>query len=381
MDRATAPAFVSAEAEPAHRPAPLAWAAPAAALMLLAAAGAGLVAEGSRLWLGIAAPLLLASVFAAVHYAEVVAARVGQPFGSVLLALAVTVIEAALIVSIMVSATDATAEGGIQPNEVARDTVFAAVMLVLNGVVGLSLLVGGLRHREQTFQARAASAALGVIGTLATLTLILPDYTLAVAGPYYAPAQLIFVAVTSLALCGLFIFVQTVRHRSDFLDLAAPPETGVRPSARAAAASGALLVAALAAVILLAETLSPALEAAIRGVGLPGAVVGVAIAAVTLLPEGVSALRAAWANQLQTSLNLALGSALASIGLTIPTVALVSLMFELPLALGLEAEHVTLLVLTLFVATLTLATGRTTVLQGGVHLVILGAFLTIAAVP
>ena len=366
--------------DPAHRAPWFAWAIPAAAWALLGAERSGLVDYGSAAPLAVAVALLTASVFVAVHHAEVVAARVGQPFGSVLLALAVTVIEASLIVSIMLSAADRM-EGGVPPNEVLRDTIFAALMLVLNGVVGLCLLIGGLRHREQGFQARGASAALGVIGTLATLALILPDYTVAAPGPFYAPPQLVFVAVTALLLYGLFIFVQTVRHRGDFLDEAPPLAVGPRPSARAAGVSGVLLLASLAAVVLIADSLSPAVEAAIRGAGLPGAVVGVVIAAVTLLPEGVSAARAAWHNRPQTSLNLALGSALSSIGLTIPVVAAVSLAFDLPLALGLDAEHATLLALTLFISTLTLATGRTTVLQGGVHLVILGAFLTFAAVP
>lgn len=356
-----------------------AWAAPAAAWALLLADQAGFSThEGPALTL--AALLLGAAIFAAVHHAEVVAERVGQPFGAVLLAFAVTAIEASLIVSLMLSAA-AAAEDAVPPSEAARDTVFAAMMLVLNGVVGLCLLIGGLRHREQGFQARGAAAALGVLGTLATLALILPDYTVAAPGPYYAPAQLVFVATTSLLLYGLFIFVQTVRHRADFLDAGLAPAEAPRPSARIATASGALLVASLAAVILLADTLSPPLEAAVREAGLPAAVVGLVIAGVTLLPEGVSALRAAWANRPQTSLNLALGSALSSIGLTIPLVAAVSLWLGLPLALGLDDEHLVLLALTLFVSTLTLATGRTTVLQGGVHLVIAGAFLTITLMP
>jgi Ca2+:H+ antiporter len=365
-----------------HRTPWLALAAPAAGWGLLAAEGAGAVDYASGAALALAAPLLGASVFAAVHHAEVLAARVGQPFGALLLALAVTAIEAALIVSIMLhAAAGAEAEAGAPPDEVARDTVFAAVMLVLNGVVGLCLLVGGLRWREQGFRAQGAAAALSVVGTLATLALILPEYTISTPGPFYAPAQLIFVATTAVALYALFIFVQTVRHRADFLDGAPAEPAGPRPSARAAALSAVTLAAALGAVVLLAETLSPAVAGAVREAGMPGSVVGVVIAAVTLLPEGASALRAAWINRPQTSLNLALGSALASTGLTIPTVAFVSLWFDLPLALGLDAEHIILLALTLFAATLTLATGRTTVLQGGVHLVILGAFLTIAMVP
>jgi Ca2+:H+ antiporter len=358
--------------------------APLAAWALLGAEIGGLVHfEAGPLAL-IAVALLVASVFGAVHHAEVVAARVGQPFGSVVLALAVTVIEVSLIVAIMLSSAEAALsveDGAIPPNEVARDTVFAALMIVLNGIVGLCLLIGGLRHREQGFRGQSAAAAIGVLGTLAVLGLVLPNYTLAVPGPYYAPTQLIFVAVTSILLYGLFLFVQTVRHRDDFLDLTGEVEHGPRPGGRAAARSFALLVVALAAVVLLAESLSPAVEAAVHAAGFPGAVVGVVIALVVLLPEGFAAVRAAWSNKAQTSLNLALGSAIASIGLTIPVVAVASLALGLPLALGLQEEHVVLLALTLFVSTLTLVTGRTTVLQGGVHLVIFGAFLTISLVP
>jgi Ca2+:H+ antiporter len=356
------------------------WAAPIAACALLAAKAAGLADPRAASTMALAALLLGGAVFAAVHHAEIVALRVGEPFGSVILAVAVTVIEVALIVSIMLSAPD----GG---REVARDTVFAAVMIVLNGIVGLCLLVGGIRHHEQGFHAHGASAALGVLGTLAALVLILPNYTSTIAGPVYAPSQLVFVAVVSLALYALFLFVQTVRHRNYFLDAAddaagtSAPAQDVRPGNRLVAVSLGLLVVSLTGVILLAKTLSPAIDRAIAAAGLPDACVGIVIAAVVLLPEGMAAYRAAHANRLQTSLNLALGSALASIGLTIPAVTVVSLALGIPLALGLQPQNVVLLVLSLFAATITLATGRTTVLQGGVHMVIFGAFLVIAAVP
>lgn len=352
-----------------------AWAAPLSALVLLIGRFASLLDPAAALFLLLAVVPLGGSVFAAVYHAETIAHRIGEPFGSIVLATAVTVIEVSLIVSIMVSAPD----GG---TAVARDTVFAAVMVVLNGVVGLCLLLGGVQHREQGFQVQGAGAALSVLGTLATLVLILPSYTLAEPGPTYSTVQLAFVAAVSLALYGLFLFVQTIRHRSDFLDLNSVPSSHhVRPSGRAVVASSVLLFAALSGVILIAETLSPAVERAVAKAGLPPEFVGVIIASMVLLPEGTSALRAAWANRLQTSLNLALGSALASIGLSIPTVAIVSLVLERPLSLGLEPEYMVLLVLTLFVSTLTLATGRTTVLQGGVHLVIFASFVTIAAVP
>jgi len=321
-----------------------------------------------------AAALLFASVFAAVHHAETIAHRVGQPFGSIILALAVTVIEVSLIVSLLLSAPEGE-------STVARDTVFSAIMIVLNGIVGLCLLVGGVRYHRQTVQVHSATAALGVLGTLAVLALVLPNYTKAVPGPLYAPTQLVFVAVVSLALYGFFLHAQTVAHRDDFHDLG-DDGGGHAPVGRRTFLAGlALLPLALLSVVLMAEILADPVEHAIEVAGLPEALVGVAIALVVLMPEGVASMRAARANRLQTSINLALGSALASLCLTIPTVAVISLALGQDLVLGLEAEHIVLLLLSLFMATVSLATGRTTSLQGGIHLVIFGAFLTLSAVP
>lgn len=350
------------------------WVFPAGAL------GLGVLAETVfaghvPAWLfAVAVPFLFGAVFAAVHHAETVAHRIGQPFGSILLALAVTVIEVSLIVSILLSATDGA-------STVARDTVFAAIMIVLNGIVGLCLLIGGLRYHEQGFQPRSATAALGVLGTLAVLGLVLPNYTKAVPGPVYAPGQLIFVAIVSLALYGLFLYVQSVKHKEHFLEAAEEDEPHDPPSGRAFAVALALLPVSLLGVVLLAEVLAHPVEDAIAAAGLPDALVGVAIALIVLLPEGLASLRAARANRLQTSLNLALGSALASLCLTIPTVAIIALVLGQTLVLGLDASHIVLLLLTLFMATLSLAAGRTTVLQGGIHLVIFLAFLTISAIP
>ncbi len=318
--------------------------------------------------------LLFAAVFSAVYHAETIAHRLGDPYGAILLAIAVTIIEVALIVSVLLNAPPGT-------SEVARDTVFAAIMIVLNGIVGLCLLTGGLRFREQEFQARGATAALAVLGTVAVLALVLPNFTIAEPGPVYAPPQLIFVAITSLALYGLFLFVQMVRHRSDFTDPRPTEIAGPKPGKRQMGAALVLLPLALLAVVLMAETLAPTVEHAVTRAGLPAALVGVAIAMTVLLPEGTAALRAAREDRIQTSLNLALGSALASICLTIPTVAILSIYLGQPLTLGLEAEHIVLLVLSLFMATLSLAMGRSTILQGGVHLVIFGAFLTLSAMP
>jgi Ca2+:H+ antiporter len=351
-----------------------AWVAPLAAGVLLAAKFAHLVPVDQPAVLIIAALLLLACVFAAVHHAEVIALRVGEPFGSIVLAVAVTVIEVALIVSMMLASGDA---GGA----FARDTVFAAVMLVLNGVVGLCLVFGGALHHEQTFEEHGASAALSVLGTLATITLIVPNYTRAAPGPFYSPSQLLFVGVVSLLLYGVFLFVQTIRHRNYFITKGDLGHEGIRPSLRTTALSVGILIVALVAVVLLAKMLSPSLDRFVADAGLPVAFVGVVIAAIVLLPEGMAAVAASRANRLQTSLNLALGSALASIGLTIPAVAGVSLWMGQRLALGLGPEEMMLLILTLGVSTVTLATGRTTILQGAVHLVIFGVFLFLSAVP
>jgi Ca2+:H+ antiporter len=284
----------------------------------------------------------------------------------------VTVIEVALIVSVMASAP--AAKAGL-----ARDTVYAAVMIVCNGIVGICLLWGGARHHEQGFQVSGASAALAILAALTTLTLILPNFVASAPGPVFNTSQLVFAAVVSLVLYGAFVFIQTVRHRDYFLDN--KEEHAAAPSNKVALTSAGLLLAALVAIVGLAKFLTPTVEAALARIAVPKAVVGIIIAALVLLPEGLAALRAARANRLQTSMNLALGSALATIGLTIPAVAFVSIAIHQPLELGLGQKDTVLLALTLLVGVITLGTGRTTVLQGIVHLVIFAAFLFFAVVP
>ena len=324
----------------------------------------------------IAGAALIATVFAAVYHAEVVAHRTGEPFGTLVLAVAVTVIEVALIVSVMIAVPTGKAA-------LARDTVFAAVMIVCNGIVGLCLLWGGARHHEQGFQLRGASAALAVLAALTILTLVLPNVATTAPGPYFSTSQLVFAGVISLLLYGSFVFVQTIRHRDYFLTKDAGNEEAHAspPSNKAAVVSLGILLAALVAIVGLAKVLTPTMEIGVASLGASEAVVGIVIAALVLLPEGLAALRAAQANRLQTSLNLALGSALASIGLTIPTVAAVSIVLQKPLELGLSSKDQVLLALTLIVGVITLGTGRTTVLQGIVHLVIFAAFLFFAVVP
>ena len=319
------------------------------------------------------------TVLAAVHHAEVIAHKVGEPFGSLILAVAVTVIEVALIITLVIS-------GGPETATLARDTVFAAVMITTNGIVGVSLLAGGLRHKIVNFNAEGAGALLATVTALAVLTLVLPTFTSA-PGPQFSPSQLAFVAVASLALYGMFVATQTREHRDFFLPVTKsgePVETdnhAVAPSARAALVSLGLLIVALVSVVGLAKVESPFIEAGIKTVGFPPSFVGVVIALLVLLPESIAAVRAARRDRIQTSLNLALGSAMASIGLTIPAIALASVFLTGPLVLGLGSTQIVLLVLTVVVSILTLAPGRATRLQGGVHLVLFGAFLFLSIAP
>jgi Ca2+:H+ antiporter len=321
---------------------------------------------------------LAASVFAAVHHAEVVAHRVGEPYGTLVLALAVTLIEVALIVSLMVA-------GGAEAAALARDTVFAAVMIILNGIIGLCLLVGGVMHREQSFSLDGVSAAMVALGAIVLLTLVFPNYTLTTPGPFYSSSQLLLIAVVSLVIYGAFVFTQTIGHRQIFLhEGELPAEDSAHaslPSNAATTLSAVLLMACLIAVVLLAKKLAPSLEDAVARVGAPNAVVGVIIAAIVLLPEGMAAVMAAKANRLQTSLNLALGSALASIGLTIPAVSALSLYMKTQLVLGIDTKSTVLLMLSLFVTVTALRTGRTIILHGVVLLVVFVVYLFTTVVP
>lgn len=328
----------------------------------------------------VVAAVLAVAVLAAVHHAEVVALRVGEPFGSLVLAVAVTVIEVALIVTLMVS-------GGPETAALARDTVFAAVMITTNGIVGLCLLVGGVRHGITRFNAEGSGAALATVATLATLSLVLPTFTTSTPGPQFSAAQLAFAALASLALYGLFVFTQTVGHRDFFLPVTADGAANgaddhvARPTAQAAAESLGLLLAALVAVVGLAKVESPAIEDAVVAAGLPNSFVGVVIALLVLQPETLAAVRAALRDRIQVSLNLAYGSAMASIGLTIPTIAIATVWLEGPLLLGLGSTQMVLLAVTIVVGVLTVVPGRATRLQGGVHLILATAFVFLAIKP
>ncbi|MGW5793519.1 calcium:proton antiporter [Saccharopolyspora sp. NPDC003752] len=351
---------------------------PVLAIVALAIAWPG---KGLGIGLVIVLAVLLAgAVLTAVHHAEVIAHKVGEPFGSLVLAVAVTVIEVGLIVTLMVS-------GGPETVTLARDTIFAAIMITTNGIVGLSLLVGALRYGVTSFNAEGTGAELATVATLGALSLVFPTFTTTVPGPEYSSSQLIFAAVASIVLYATFVFTQTVRHRDFFLPVTdegtvapeddhAPPPTG-----RQTAVSIVLLLIALVAVVGLSKLESPAIEAAVDAIGFPQSFVGVVIAMLVLLPETIAAVRAARRRRMQISLNLGYGSAIASIGLTIPVIALATIWLDGPLHLGLGGTQLVLFTLTVIVSVLTVVPGRATRLQGCVHLALLAAFLFLAINP
>ncbi len=345
---------------------------------LAAAALAAALAVSVNLWVAVLCGAALAgAVFVAVHHAEVVAHRVGEPLGTLVLALAVTAIESSLILSMMMA-------GGQDMAVLARDAIYAAVMIICTGVVGLCVLVGGLAHREQTFRVEGAGAGLAALIVLASLTLVLPTFTTTTPAGTYSRSQLAFAGASSATLWAIFVFVQTMRHRDYFIPAgpATDPEVHAEPpTTRQAWASVGLLLVSLISVVGLAKVLSPTIEKAVESAGAPRAVVGIVIAGLVLLPETWAAVRAARANRLQTSMNLAIGSALATIGLTVPLVVMASMVFNLPIVLGLSAKDISLLAVTFLVSAVTLGTGRTYVMQGAVHLVLFAAYLYFAFVP
>ena len=322
---------------------------------------------------------LIGAVLSAVHHAEVVAHKTGEPFGTLVLSISVTIIEVSLIISMMLT--------GHEGSEfIARDAVFATVMIVINGVIGMCIFIGGLKHHEMTFRNEGTNSALGILAALATFILVMPIVTVSTPGPDFTKSQLAFAGIASFALYIAFLFFQTVTHRDYYLPQSEADKTNSdahadKPSNLKTLISCALLLVSLVAVVGLAEALSPTIESGVKAMGAPKTIVGIAIALLVLLPEGYAAVRAARANRLQSSLNLALGSALASIGLTIPTVAAIAIFFHLDLSLGISSLNIVLLYLSLFIGGLTLAIGRTTLLQGVLHLFIFFEYLFLSLVP
>jgi Ca2+:H+ antiporter len=322
---------------------------------------------------------LIGAVLLAVHHAEVIAHKVGEPFGTLVLALSVTVIEVALIVSMMLA--------GHEGSEfIARDAIFATVMIIMNGVIGLCIFVGGLKHHELSFRNEGTNSALAALTALATFILVMPLFTVSTPGPDFTKSQLAFAGTASFVLYAAFLFFQTVTHRDYYLPKSKAQKTdsnvhAPKPSTSRTLVSAGLLLFSLVTVVGLAKALSPAIEAGVKAVGAPKTVVGIAIAMLVLLPESFAAVRASRANRLQSSLNLALGSALASIGLTIPTVAAIAIIFDLQLSLGISSLNMVLMYLSFFIGALTLAIGRTTLVQGVVHLIIFFEYLFLSLVP
>jgi len=329
----------------------------------------------SSLFQVIASVLLIGSVMAGVHHSEVIAHKVGEPYGTIILAVAITIIEVSIIISLMVA-------GGDEAAALARDTILSATMLILNGIVGLCLFLGGLKFREQIFSKHSASIALVSLTAIVILTLVFPTFTTSVEGPYYSTPQLIFVSIACLVIYSFFLLAQTSRHREYFLSEEGTDDAhAMTVSGRKMTVSLVLLLLSLGIVVLLAKTLSPTIEKIVISYDLPKALVGVIIAAVILLPEGIAAINAARKNKLQTSLNLALGSALASIGLTIPCVSIVSSLYGMNIILGLDIKSIILLGLSVFTVMLSLASGRTNIVYGAVLLVNLAAFIFLVIHP
>ena len=325
----------------------------------------------------VCAVALVGAVIASVHHAEVVAHRIGEPLGTVVLSICVTIIEVALITTVMLS-------GGPNVATLPRDTIYAVIMITCGGVVGLSMIIGAIRHREQVFHMLGSNATLATLAAMTTLALVLPAFTTSSPGPTYTSAQLIFASVVSVALwCG-FVFVQTVRHRDYFLPVGTRPNEDLharRPTRAQALASFGALLAALIAVVGLAHDATPRIEQSVIEAGMPRSVISVIIAMLTLLPESWASIRAALADRIQTSLNLCLGSALASIGLTIPAIVIASQVVGNTLILGLAPKELVLVVLVFFITSITLVAGRTHLMLGLVHLVVFGVFVFLSFVP
>ncbi|MCL1837914.1 MAG: ionic transporter y4hA [Propionibacteriaceae bacterium] len=324
--------------------------------------------------------LHIAVIIAAVEHAEVIAHRVGEPFGSLILAVAVTIIEVGLIVMLYTSSKG-------DKSTLARDTVFAAVMITVNGIVGVSVWVAASKYRLAVFNSEGAGSALGTVVVLAVLTLVLPEVTTSEPGSAFSPNQLAFAAIASLILYGAFVVTQTLRHRDFFLptqDSHEDDEDGphaVPPSTKRTLWSVMLLPLSLVTVVGLTKIESPAIEGVVDWLGFPKGFVGVIVALIVLMPEMISAVKAALLNRTQISLNLGLGSAMASIGLTIPALAVVSLFMPIQLTLGLQPTQIVLLITSAAVATLTVVPGRAKTLHGTLHLVLFAAFFFLSIVP
>ncbi|KFF02957.1 calcium:proton antiporter [Flavobacterium reichenbachii] len=336
------------------------------------------IIEGSTIFQITASILLILSVMSAVHHSEIIAERVGEPYGTIILAISITVIEVSIIISLMMS-------DGPEAVSLARDTVYAATMLILNGIIGLCLLIGGLKHYEQNFSASSVTIGLVSLVSIIVFTLVFPTFTESVSGSYYSVPQLVFASIVCIVIYASFLFAQTRRYRQYFLTVGEDEnEDEVEPiviNNKTFYTSLVFLLVSLGIVVLLAKTLSPTIESIIVSYSLPKSLVGVVIAIIILLPEAIAAIIAARKNKLQTSINLALGSALASIGLTIPSVAAICIIMDMPIILGLDIKSIVLLALSVFTVMLSLSKGKSNIVYGVVLLVNLFAFIFLMIYP
>jgi Ca2+:H+ antiporter len=324
----------------------------------------------------IATTFLIGAALAALRHAETLGAKLGEPLGTVALTFSVTIIEVAVVASMMT-------HGENNPT-LARQTIFSVVMIVCAGVIGLCLLAGALRYHEQGIQPKGTSSLLAVLIALTVLTLILPNYTVTAPQGSLAPSQLTFVSVISMLLYGSFLFIQTVRHRADFIEVSASESPSFhKPTLTQSVIALVWLLISLFGVVLLSKQVANDIEDALAGIDQTqaDAIVGFIIALLILLPESAQAIRAATNNALQTSLNGALGAAIATIGLTVPAVSAVSLSTGREVVFALNSRDAVLLLLTLLLSLVSFGTGRTNVMAGLVHLVVFATFVFLLIVP
>jgi Ca2+:H+ antiporter len=310
---------------------------------------------------------ILGAALSVVRHAEHLAVRLGEPLGTLILTLAVTAIEAASISAVMIHAKDSVA--------VVRDTLFAVIMIIMNGMVGASLLLGAWRHREQSYNLQGANTYLSVIIPLAVLSLIMPNYTQTTPGPTLSLPQQVFLGLLCVGLYSLFLAVQTGRHRGYFVLDGEGEEPGHDAPHEGWRVHALLLVAYMVPVVYLAEQFGRPIDDLIATLHAPVALSGVFIAALVATPEAIGAVRSALANRLQRSMNICLGSLLATIGLTVPIMLLISHVLGTPMYLGLQHTSFMMLILTLMLSVVTFASGRTNVLQGAVHMLLFVAYV------
>src|SRR5438477_2045227 len=321
--------------------------------------------------------VILLSAISVVRHADCLAIKFGEPYGTLILTLSAISVEVMMISTAML-------HGANNPT-LGRDAMFAVVMMALGGLVGLSLLLGGLRYREQHYNLQGVNSYLNVIMTLAVLGLVLPNFTTSTNGPTFSTEQEIFLVVMSLSLYAIFLLIQTMRHRRYFMDskdaVMAANSAHDPQDMRSTAFHAAMLLLYLIAVILLAEKFAIPLDNSIEQFNMPQEFGGAMIAALVLSPEGLGAIRASLRNQLQRSVNILLGSVLATIGLTIPAVLTISLVTKRPFVLGVQGGNLPLLLLTLAASVVTFTSGKTNILQGCIHLLLFGVFVLLIFAP